>query len=131
MVKNKKIWYLGYVIGFLSLLALFIFKDDEILSRILPFIFTTSVTISSVMIMNKKRMENDLDFRINVNDERNVKIRDKVNATMTPILMLIMGLAAVICFSTKVYLPGIILALGIISFPIICFFVSSYYEKKY
>lgn len=130
-MKNKKICYIGYVIGFISLVALFIFKDDETLSRILPFIFTTSVTISSVSLGHNRRMEEDPFYRINVNDERNEKIRDKVNATMTPILMLIMGLAAVICFSAKAYLPAIILALGIISFPIITFFVSSYYEKKY
>ena len=131
MVKNKKIWYIGYVIGFISLVALFIFKDDEILNKILPFIFTISVTISSVSLGHNKRMEDDPFYRINVNDERNEKIRDKVNAAMTPILMLIMGLAAVICFSTKAYLPATILAIGILSFPLITFFVSRHYERKY
>ena len=131
IMKNKKIWYLGYVIAFISLLAMFIFEENDTLSRIMPFIFTTSLTISSVMIMNNKRMENDLDFRINVNDERNERIRDKVNATMTPILMLIMGLVAVICFSINAYLPATILAIGILSFPIITFFVSRHYERKY
>ena len=76
-------------------------------------------------------MEDDPFYRINVNDERNEKIRDKVNAAMTPILMLIMGLVAVICFSTKAYLPATILAIGILSFPLITFFVSRHYEKKY
>ena len=130
-MKNKKILYLGYIIGIISLAAMFIFKDNKTLIRILPFIFTTSVTISSVSLGHYKRMEGDSFYRINVNDERNEKIRDKVNAAMTPILMLIMGLVAVICFSINEYLPAIILALGIISFPIITFFVSSYYEKKY
>ena len=130
-MKNKKIWFFGYIIGFISLVALFIFKDDEILNRILPFIFTISVTISSVSLGHNRRMEEDPFYRINVNDERNEKIRDKVNATMTPILMLIMGLVAVICFSKNDYLPAGILALGIITFPIITFFVSRHYEKKY
>lgn len=130
-MKNKKIWYLGYVIGLISLVALFIVKDNEILERVLPFIFSASIAISFVMIMHNKKIEEDPSYRISINDERNEKIRDKVNATMTPILMLIMGLVAVICFSKNDYLPASILALGIISFPIITFFVSRYYEKKY
>lgn len=131
MMKNKKIWYLGYVIGFMSLVALFILKDDETLNRTLPFIFTISVTISTVMLGHNKRMEKDSFYRINVNDERNEKIRDKVNATVTPIYMLIMALVAVICFSLDEYLPAIILAFGVFSFPVISFFVSRYYEKRY
>lgn len=130
-MKNKKIWCIGYVIGFISLVALFIFKDDETLNRILTFIFTISVTISSVILGHNKRMEADPFYRINVNDERNEKIRDKINATMTPILMLIMGIVAVICFSKNDYLPASILTIGILSFPLITFFVSRHYEKKY
>lgn len=130
-MKNKKIWYLGYVIGFMSLVAMFIFEENETLNRIMLFFFTISVTIASVSLGHNKRMEEDPFYRINVNDERNEKIRDKVNATMTPILMLIMGIVAVICFSKNDYLPASILTIGILSFPLITFFVSSHYEKKY
>ncbi len=130
-MKNNKISYLGFVVGFISLLAMLFFKENETLNSVLPFIFTISVTISSVSLGHKKRMKEDSSYRINVSDERNEKIRDKVNATMTPILMLIMGLVAVICFSTNDYLPASILAIGILSFPLITFFVSRYYEKKY
>lgn len=130
-MKNNKISYLGFVVGFISLLAMLLFKNNETLNRVLPFIFTISVTISTVILGHNKRMKEDSFYRINVNDERNERIRDKVNATMTPVYMLIMALVAVICFSLDEYLPAIILALGVFSFPVITFFVSSYYEKKY
>ena len=130
-MKNKKNWYLGYVIAFISLLALFIVKDNKILERVLPFIFSVSLSISFVMTMHNKKMEKDPSYRISINDERNEKIRDKVNATMTPIFMLIMGLVAVICFSINAFLPATILALGVFSYPVITFFVSHHYEKKY
>lgn len=130
-MKNKKIWYLGYVIGFISLVFLFIVKDNEILERVLPFIFSASIAISFVMTMHNKKIEEDPSYRISINDERNEKIRDKVNATMTPILILIMGIVAVICFSINAYLPAIVLSLGVLSYPIITFFVSKNYEKKY
>lgn len=130
-MKNKKIWYLGYVIAFISLLALFIVKDNKILERVLPFIFSVSLSISFVMTMHNKKMEKDPSYRISINDERNEKIRDKVNAAVTPVFILIMGIVAVICFSINAVLPAIILALGVFSYPVITFFVSHHYEKKY
>ena len=130
-MKNKKIWYLGYVIAFISLLALFIVKDNKILERVLPFIFSVSLSISFVMTMHNKKMERDPSYRISINDERNEKIRDKVNAAVTPVFILIMGLVAVICFSINAVLPATILALGVFSYPVITFFVSHHYEKKY
>lgn len=130
-MKNKKIWYLGYVIAFISLLALFIVKDNKILERVLPFIFSVSLSISFVMTMHNKKMEKDPSYRISINDERNEKIRDKVNAAVTPVFILIMGIVSVICFSIEAILPAIILALGVFSYPVITFFVSHYYGKKY
>lgn len=130
-MKNKKIWYLGYVIAFISLLALFIVKDNKILERVLPFIFSVSLSISFVMTMHNKKMEKDPSYRISINDERNEKIRDKVNSAVTPVFILIMGIVAVICFSIEAILPAIILALGVFSYPVITFFVSHHYEKKY
>lgn len=130
-MKNKKIWYLGYAIAFISLLALFIVKDNKILERVLPFIFSVSLSISFVMTMHNKKMEKDPSYRISINDERNEKIRDKVNAAVTPVFILIMGIVAVICFSIEAILPAIILVLGVFSYPVITFFVSRYYEKKY
>ena len=130
-MKNKKIWYLGYAIAFISLLALFIVKDNKILERVLPFIFFVILSISFVMTMHNKKMEKDPSYRISINDERNEKIRDKVNAAVTPVFILIMGIVAVICFSIEAILPAIILVLGVFSYPVITFFVSRYYEKKY
>ena len=130
-MKNKKIWYLGYAIAFISLLALFIVKDNKILERVLPFIFSVSLSISFVMTMHNKKMEKDPSYRISINDERNEKIRDKVNAAVTPVFILIMGIVAVICFSIEAILPAIILVLGVFSYPVITFFVSRYYKKKY
>ena len=131
IMKNKKVWYLGYVIAFISLLALFIVKDNKILEKVLPFIFSVILSISFVMTMHSKKMERDPSYRISINDERNEKIRDKVNAAVTPVFILIMGIVAVICFSINAVLPAIILVLGVFSYPVITFFVSQYYEKRY
>lgn len=130
-MENNKIWYLGYFISFISLVSVFAFKNNEQVYSILMFIFTISMTITTVMVMHNKKMEKDSSYRINVNDERNQKIKNKVNATMTPILLIIMGIVTAICLSLKDYLPAGLLLIGIISYPIISFFINGVYEKRY
>lgn len=100
-MKNNKMWYFGYIVGFLSLILLFTIKGNEIRNILLTLIFAISTSISSVKIMHNKMIEKDESYRINVNDERNVKIKDKVNAAMSYILMILIGLVAVICLAVK------------------------------
>lgn len=88
-MKNNKMWYFGYIVGFLSLILLFTIKGNEIRNILMNLIFAISTSISSVKIMHNKMIKKDTSYRINVNDERNVKIKDKVNATMSYILMIL------------------------------------------
>ena len=76
-------------------------------------------------------MKTDSHYRILVQDERNEKIRDKVNARMTSILMVLMGVVAVICLSMKAYLPAGLLVLAVVAYPLLSFFINQYYEKRY
>lgn len=130
-MKSKKIWYGGCFIGILSLLAVFLFDLNETLNIVLIQVFAISFTISFVNIIHNKMLKEDLDYKINVNDERNEKIRDKVNATMLGILMVLMGLIAVVSISIKAYLPAILLGLSVFISPLIMFFISRYYESRY
>ena len=79
-MKNSKIWYLGYVLGFCSLVLVLALKLNEALKIFLTFIFAMSISVSHVNIMHNKMIKNDKSYKIDVNDERNEKIRDKVNA---------------------------------------------------
>ena len=130
-MKNSKIWYLGYVLGFCSLVLVLALKLNEALKIFLTFIFAMSISVSHVNIVHNKMIKNDKSYKIDVNDERNEKIRDKVNAMMASILLLIIGIVAVICISIKAYLPAILLIISIVCFPVIMFFITKYYEKKY
>ncbi len=130
-MKNNKIWYLGYVIGICSLIIVFTLKLNEAIEICLTFIFAISVSVSHVKIMHHKMMEKDHDYKVSVRDERNEKIRDKVNASMASILMLLMGMIAVVCILVKAYLPAALLAISVGCSPVIMFFITRYYEKKY
>lgn len=130
-MKSNKIWYLGCAIGICSLILMFALELNEVVEIVLTFVFGICVSVSHVQIMHHKMMEKDHNYKISVNDERNEKIRDKVNATMASILMLLMGIIMVVCISVKAYLPAALLAISVGCSPLMMVFINRYYEKKY
>ena len=130
-MKNNKFWYFGYIIGICSLILVFAFNLNESVEITLTLVAAICVSVSHVRIIHNKMMKEDYDYKISINDERNEKIRDKVNVMMASILMFLMGIIAVICISVKAYLPAVLLGISVGFSPIIMFFISRYYEKKY
>ena len=130
-MKTNKLWYLGYLVGICSLLAVFILNLNEVVRVLLIFVFAISVSVSYVQLTHHRLLAKDRDYKISMNDERNEKIRDKVNATMTPILMLLMELIALICIAVEAYIPAALLAISVCCSPVIMLFISKYYEQKY
>ena len=106
-MKTNKIWYLGYVIGLCSLILALTLNLNEAIKVLLIFIFAISLSVSHVQLTHHRLLEKDRDYKISMNDERNEKIRDKVNAMMTSVLI------------------------SLACSPVIMLFISKYYEKKY
>ena len=130
-MKTNKLWYLGYLVGICSLLAVFTLNLNEVVRALLMFVSSISVSASYVQLTHFRLLEKDRDYKISVNDERNEKIRDKVNAMMTSVLMLLMGIIAVVCIAVGAYIPAALLAISVGCSPIIMLFISKYYEQKY
>ena len=130
-MKTNKLWYLGYLVGICSLLAVFILNLNEVVRVLLIFVFAISVSVSYVQLTHHRLLAKDRDYKISVNDERNEIIRDKVNATMSSILMLLMGIIAVVCIAVGAYIPATLLAVSVGCSPVIMLFISKYYEQKY
>ena len=130
-MKINKLWYLGYLVGICSLVAVFTLNLNEAVRVLLIFAFAISVSVSYVQMTHHKLLKTDRDYNISMNDERNEKIRDKVNATMSSILMLLMGIIAVVCIAVGAYLPAALLAISVGCSPVIMLFISKYYEQKY
>ena len=130
-MMTNKIWYLGYVIGLCSLILALTLNLNEAIKVLLIFVFAISVSVSYVQLTYHRLLEKDRDYKISVNDERNEKIRDKVNATMSSVLMLLMGIIAVVCIAVQAYLPAALLAISLECAPILMIFINKYYENKY
>lgn len=130
-MKTNKIWYLGYVIGLCSLILSWTFNLNGAIKVLLTFVFAISVSVSYVQLTHLRLLAKDRDYKISMNDERNEKIRDKVNATMASVLMLLMGIIAVVCIAIQAYLPAALLAISLGSSPILMMMMNKYYEEKY
>ena len=130
-MKTNKLWYIGYVIGLCSLILKFTLNMNGAIEVLLIFVFAISVSVSYVQLTHLRLLEKDRDYKISVNDERNEKIRDKVNATMASVLMLLIGIIAVICIEVEAYLPATLLTISLACSPVIMLFISKYYERKY
>lgn len=130
-MKSNKIWYLGYSISLFSLILLLTLDLNEALRVCLIIVFAISLAVSHVQIMHRRLLETDHDYKISMNDERNEKIRDKVNATMASVLMLLMGMIAVVCISLHAYVPAALLAISLGCSPILMIMINKYYEGKY
>ena len=130
-MKTNKLWYLGYLVGICSLLAVFTLNLNEVVKALLIFVSSISISVLFVQLRHDRLLEKDRDYKISMNDERNEKIRDKVNATMTSVLMLLMGIIAVVCIAVGAYIPAALLAISVGCSPIIMLFISKYYEQKY
>ena len=130
-MKINKLWYLGYLVGICSLLAVFTLNLNEVVRVLLIFVFSISVSVSYVQLTHYRLLAKDRDYKISMNDERNEKIRDKVNATMASVLMLLMGIIAVVCISLHAYVPAALLAISLGCSPILMIMINKYYEGKY
>ena len=130
-MKSNRIWYLGYSISLFSLILLLTLDLNEALRVCLIMVFAISLAVSHVQIMHRRLLETDHDYKISMNDERNEKIRDKVNATMASVLMLLMGMIAVVCISLHAYVPAALLAISLGCSPILMIMINKYYEGKY
>ena len=130
-MKKNNIWYLGYVIGLCSLILSWTLNLNGAIKVLLTFVFAISVSVSYVQLTHLRLLAKDRDYKISMNDERNEKIRDKVNATMASVLMLLMGIIAVVCIAIQAYLPAALLAISLGSSPILMMMMNKYYEEKY
>ena len=130
-MKNYKIWYIVCFIGIFGLFLMFALKLSEAMKVVLAPVFAACLSISSVKIIHYKMLEKDHNYKVSINDERNEKIRDKVNGTMASVLMLLMGIISVICIALKAYLPALLLAISVGCSPLIMFFINRYFEQKY
>ena len=79
---------------------------------------------------DNKMMKNDIDYKVNVMDERNISIKEKSGNITNMITMVLLSIATVIFISFDYLIPAIITGVIIAVQPIVLIIVSNMIEKK-
>ena len=77
-MKNKhKLWYIGYIVS--AILVLIILFTDFPKTADIGLLILMSIifSISHTQLMHNRMMKNDIDYKVNVMDERNISIKEK------------------------------------------------------
>ena len=130
MKKNKKIWYVGYMISLLLILIILFTDFSKMVDIGLAILFSAVFGISHVQILHNKMMKNDADYKISVMDERNILIKEKAGNVTNMVNTVLLGSATVIFICLDYVIPAIITGTIITVQPIILITISTMLEEK-
>lgn len=130
-MKNKtKLWYIGYIISAILVLIVWLTDLPEMADIGILIFMCIIFSISHTQLLHNKMMKNDIDYKVNVMDERNISIKEKSGNITNMLNMVLLGLATVVFIALDYVIPAIITGVIIAVQPIILIIVSNMIEKK-
>lgn len=128
-MKNK-LWYIGYIVSAILVLIIFVTDFPKMADMGLLILMCIIFSVSHIQLLHNKMMKNDIDYKVNVMDERNISIKEKSGNITNMITMVLLSIATVIFISFDYLIPAIITGVIIAVQPIILIIVSNMIEKK-
>ena len=128
-MKNK-LWYIGYIVSAILVLIIFFTDFPKMADMGLLILMCIIFSISHIQLLHNKMMKNDIDYKVNVMDERNISIKEKSGNITNMITMVLLSIATVIFISFDYLIPAIITGVIIAVQPIVLIIVSNMIEKK-
>ena len=87
-MKENKFCYLGILFGLVMLVISFVLRENKPLQIVLIMVFSSITSISVANLYHNKLLKTDKFYKINMEDERNVRIKEKVGNEVLKIYML-------------------------------------------
>lgn len=128
-MKNK-LWYIGYIVSAILVLIIFFTDFPKMVDMGLLILMCIIFSVSHIQLLHNKMMKNDIDYKVNVMDERNISIKEKPGNITNMITMVLLSIATVIFISFDYLIPAIITGVIIAVQPIVLIIVSNMIEKK-
>lgn len=128
-MKNK-LWYIGYIVSAILVLIIFFTDFPKMADMGLLILMCIIFSVSNIQLLHNKMMKNDIDYKVNVMDERNISIKEKSGNITNMITMVLLSIATVIFISFDYLIPAIITGVIIAVQPIILIIVNNMIEKK-
>lgn len=127
---KKNIWYIGYLVAFVLLATLITVDLSKPLEIIISLLFSSIFSITYVMRNHNKKVKKDKAYRIAVNDERNIAIKEKTGNAIAPIYMLLFGIQAIYGLAYDMYDIAIFNGAIVFLSPVVMILISRHFEKK-
>lgn len=128
-MKNK-ICYIGYTICLLLVFTIFFTDFSKMVDIGIVILFSAIFSISYTQLLHSKMMKKDMDYKVNLMDERNILIKEKSGNITNMITMALLGIVTVIFISFDYFVPAIITGIILAIQPVILIIVSSMIEKR-
>lgn len=128
--RKNKLWYIGYIVSAILVLIIFVTDFPKMADMGLLILMCIIFSVSHIQLLHNKMMKNDIDYKVNVMDERNISIKEKSGNITNMITMVLLSIATVIFISFDYLIPAIITGVIIAVQPIILIIVSNMIEKK-
>ncbi|HIX80858.1 MAG TPA: DUF2178 domain-containing protein [Candidatus Erysipelatoclostridium merdavium] len=130
MKKNKKIWYIGYLVSLIIIIVIAFTDLDTNIDIALSLLFSAIIGVSLSKLLHQKMANYDLDYRRNVSDERLVTIKEKSGNIVNVINIVLLALAMILFIGLGYQIPTIVTAVILAIQPIMLIIISSVFEKK-
>ena len=130
MKKNKKIWYVGYLVSLIIIIVIAFTDLDTNIDIALSLLFSAIIGVSLSKLLHQKMANYDLDYRRNVSDERLVTIKEKSGNIVNVINIVLLALAMILFIGLGYQIPTIVTAVILAIQPIMLIIISSVFEKK-
>lgn len=131
MVNNKyRVWYIGYIIALLLVLVILFTDFPKMVDIGLLILFSAIFSIAHTQILHDKMVKKDADYKINVQDERNIVIKEKAGYVTNMVNDTLLGFATILFVSLDYLLPAVVTGIMVAIQPIVLIITSSLLEKK-
>ncbi len=130
MKKNKKIWYVGYLVSLIIIIVIAFTDLDTNIDIALSLLFSAIIGVSLSKLLHQKMANYDLDYRRNVSDERLIAIKEKSGNIVNVINIILLGFAMILFIGLGYIIPTIVTAVILVIQPIMLIIVSNVMEKK-
>ena len=130
MKKNKKVWYIGYLVSLIIIIVIAFTDLDTNIDIALSLLFSAIIGVSLSKLLHQKMANYDLDYRRNVSDERLVTIKEKSGNIVNVINIVLLALAMILFIGLEYQIPTIVTAAILAIQPIMLIIISSVFEKK-
>ena len=130
MKKNKKIWYVGYLVSLIIIIVIAFTDLDTHIDIALSLLFSAIIGVSLSKLLHQKMANYNLDYRRNVFDERLIAIKEKSGNIVNVINIILLGFAMILFIGLGYIIPTIVTAVILVIQPIMLIIVSNVMEKK-